>query len=565
MEFRELYKPLLRWWWLIVAAALVAAAFSFVAGFRQPDVFRSSTTVMIGRAIQDPNPSDYQLYTSQQLAATYADIAARRPIREATMKALGLTWLPAYVARPLPNTQLLEISVTDAIPERAQAVANELANQLILQSPTGRSEDLGRQEFINQQLDDLQVKIQQTQVEVDARQAELANLTSARQIADTQNQIYALQSKLDTLRSNYTDLLANTQGGALNTLTIIESAVLPEYPVGPNVPLMVITAVVFASALAVGAVYLLAYLDNTIKSPEEIKRLVDLPMLIGIPVIFGETYPEKLVTAKQPRSPIAEAFRSLRTAVQFSTIDRPESSALLVSSPNPSEGKSLTVANLATVIAQAGNRVLIIDSDLRLPAQHKIFELDNHIGLTEFLRNVKVNELDESVNAMLDKVIQATPVEGLWVLTSGPIPPNPSELLGSNTYRLLLSALKGRFDYVVLDSPPVLIVTDSVILSTLVDGVILVLDADSTQKNQLRQAVERLREVNANILGVVVNRLTPKMDGYTNYYYYYRRKNYYDGSYGYHSYSSGTNGKEKKSSQKRRAARSPDVKSNQEG
>ncbi len=416
----------------------------------------------------------------------------------------------------------------------------------------------------NQQLDDLQVKIQQTQSEIDARQAELANLTSARQIADTQNQIYALQSKLDTLRNNYTDLLANTQGGALNTLTIIEPAVLPEWPIGPNVPMMVVTAIVFASAMAVGAVYLLAYLDNTIKSPEEIKRLVDLPMLIGVPTILGETYPEKLITANQPRSPIAESFRSLRTAVQFSTIDRPESTALLVSSPNPSEGKSLTAANLSVVIAQAGHRVLIIDSDLRLPAQHKIFEADNHVGLTEFLRNIKVNELEESVDAWLDKAVQATPVEGLWLLTSGPIPPNPSELLGSNTYRMLLGALKRRFDFVVIDSPPVLIVTDSVVLSTQVDGVIVVIDADSTQKSQLRQAVERLREVNANVLGVVVNRLTPKMDGYTSYY-YYSRKNYYSGSYGYEHSSPNTNGKGKKSALKRRSAHSADVKSSQEG
>ncbi|MBP1694131.1 MAG: hypothetical protein H6Q37_2014, partial [Chloroflexi bacterium] len=303
MGLEDLFAPLKRWWWLLLAAVGVAAGFSLVASLRQPPIYRSSATVMIGRAIEDPNPSDSQMYTSQRLAATYADIAMRMPVRTATMQALGLAWLPTYVVRPLPNTQLMEIAVTDVDATRAQAVANELANQLILQSPTSRSGDKARQEFINRQLDDLQVKIQETQDEIDSRQSELANLTSARQIADTQNQIYALQSKLDTLRTNYTDLLANTQDGALNTITIIEPAVLPTKPVGPNVLFLVLIAAIFALAVAVGAVYLLTYLDNTIKSPEEIKRLTDLPMLVGVPTIVGETYPEKLVTINQPRSP----------------------------------------------------------------------------------------------------------------------------------------------------------------------------------------------------------------------------------------------------------------------
>jgi non-specific protein-tyrosine kinase len=543
MELREFLAPLLRWWWLLLAAAVVAAGFSMIVGLQQPPVYQTNTTMMIGSAIDDPNPSDMALYTSQQLAATYADIATRQPVRKATMAALGLSWLPRYVARPVANTQLLEIIVNDSDPARAQAVANELANQLILQSPTSRPEDQARQGFINRQLDDLEKKIEETQVEVDARQSELSNLTSARQIADTQNQIYALQTKLDTLRSNYTDLLANTQRGALNTLTIIEPAVLPGSPVGPNVPLLVLTAAAFALVVAVGATYLLEYLDNTIKSPDEIKRLTGLPMLVGIPAITGETYPEKLVTVKHPRSPISEAYRSLRTGVQFSNIDRPENNALLVTSPNPSEGKSITIANLATVMAQAGLRVILVDSDLRRPVMHKVFELENHSGLTDLLRNVKLTDIEQSVDHWLDQLVQPTKTEGLWLLTSGPIPPNPSEILGSKTNMVLIEALKRRYDYVVFDSPPVLIVTDAVVLSTLVDGTILVVDADQTQKNQLRQSVERLREVNANMLGIVVNRLSPKMNGYSGYYHYYYYRKSGNGGYGYQAGTPGKNGK----------------------
>jgi non-specific protein-tyrosine kinase len=329
----------------------------------------------------------------------------------------------------------------------------------------------------------------------------------------------------------------------LNTLTIIEPAVLPGSPVGPNVPLLVLTAAAFALVVAVGATYLLEYLDNTIKSPDEIKRLTGLPMLVGIPAITGETYPEKLVTVKHPRSPISEAYRSLRTGVQFSNIDRPENNALLVTSPNPSEGKSITIANLATVMAQAGLRVILVDSDLRRPVMHKVFELENHSGLTDLLRNVKLTDIEQSVDHWLDQLVQPTKTEGLWLLTSGPIPPNPSEILGSKTNMVLIEALKRRYDYVVFDSPPVLIVTDAVVLSTLVDGTILVVDADQTQKNQLRQSVERLREVNANMLGIVVNRLSPKMNGYSGYYHYYYYRKSGNGGYGYQAGTPGKNGK----------------------
>lgn len=552
MELREIFSPLKRWWWLLLAAAGVAAVFSLLVALQQAPIYRTSTTIMIGSALEDPNPSDYQLYTSQQLAATYADIANRRPVQEGAQAALGLDWLPAYVVRPIANTQLLEIVVTDTDAQRAKAVADELANQLILQSPTSRPEDQGRQDFINTQLDELEVKIQETQAEIDDRQSELAILTSARQIADTQNQIYALQSKLDTLRMNYTDLLSSTQRGALNALTIIEPAELPVSPVGPNVMMMVATAVALALAVAVGAVYLLAYLDNTIQSPEEIKRLTGLPMLVGIPTISGEGYPDKVIAVKEPRSPIAEAYRSLRTAVQFSTIDRPDSTVLLVSSPSPSEGKSITASNLAAVIAQAGQRVLLVDSDLRRPVMHKIFEMDNHTGLTELLRQVNLNDFDSSVEAALGDCIRPSGLDGLWLLTSGPIPPNPSELLGSNTNRKLLEALKKHFDTILLDSPPVLIVTDSVVLSTQVDGVVLVIDGDKTQKNQLRQSAERLKEVNANLLGVVVNRLSAKSDGYSTYYNYYYYRKGGDGAYGHHS-SPKANGKVGQAGGKRRA------------
>ncbi len=196
---------------------------------------------------------------------------------------------------------------------------------------------------------------------------------------------------------------------------------------------------------------------------------------------------------REPRSPIAEAYRSLRTGVQFSTIDRPESTVIEITSPNPSEGKSITAANLSIVIAQAGLQVLLVDADMRKPTVHKIFGTDNRFGFTDLLRNLRSQDLEQTLDSLLKDLVRPTLVEGLSILTSGPIPPNPSELLGSNTHRQLLHSLRGRYDYVVMDSPPVLIVTDAMVLSTQVDGTILVIDAEATQKNHLKQSAERLK------------------------------------------------------------------------
>jgi non-specific protein-tyrosine kinase len=533
MELRDIYSPLIRWWRLILAATFIAALVSGITSYQQPPIYSSKATLIIGSYIQDPNPDFYQFYSGQQLATTYADIAQRKIVRDGVKAALGLEWLPSYRAEPIPNTQFLEIVVIDTLPARAQAVANALAEQIILQSPTNRAADQKRQEFINERLDVLETKIQETQAEIDDRQEELSNLNSARQIADMQNQIASLQAKMDTLQYNYTNLLASTQQGAINSLSLVEPASLPEEPIGPNRLLTVLTASSIAFILAVGAAYLLTYLDNSIKSPEEIKRLSNLPTLGAIPLIPGDNNPDKLVVTREPRSPISEAYRTLRTGVQFSMIDRPESTSVQVTSANPSEGKSVTAANLAAVIAQAGHRVLIMDADLRRPMVHKIFGIDNRIGLTDFFRTLRSSDFNQQVDILLDQLARPSLQEGLWVLTSGPIPPNPSELLGSNTFQVLIKSLKERFDYLILDSPPVMVVTDAVVLSTLVNGSILVVDAETTQKNQLKQAAERLKEVNANILGVVVNRISAKTDGFQSYYVYSQYRKYGTGPYGY--------------------------------
>ena len=545
MELKDYIAPLRKWWWLIVAAGIVAGLASFYAASQQPEQFRARTTLMIGRAIDNPNPSGTEFWLTQQLAQTYAEIASREPVRDATKDALGMTWLPEYSVRAVPDTQLIEIGVTDTDANRSEAVANELSRQLILQSPTDvQLGEQSRQEFISNQLDSLEENITATEQEIASLQEELAAVFSARQIADTQAQISALQAKLNSLQSNYANLLANTRQGAINTLNIIEPATVSK--VGLNQWTTVLVATAIGVSLAIGAAYLLEFLDDTISTQEEIERLVELPTLAGIARIEGDENNEKLVAFSQPRSPISEAYRVLRTGIQFSSVDNPDRAVLMTTSASPSEGKSLTVANLAIVMAQAGHKVLVVDADLRRPVQHKLFGLNANQGITSFMLEYNLGGSDAEMKDALSRVIQPTLVDGLFVLPSGTIPPNPSELLGSAKMAETLETLAAEYDYVLIDSPPVLAVTDAVVLSMRSDGVILVADAGTTRRGQLKQAVEQLQSSNAQLLGVVLNRLTPKSDGYYTYY-YYRQSYYIDDSSG--------NGKEKSSKNGRRNGR----------
>lgn len=514
MELKEYILPLRKWWWLIVAATLVATLSSLIATSRQAPIYQTRTTIMVGRAIENPNPNGSDFWLMQQLAGTYADIAKRAPVQDATKAALGLTWLPDYTVRVVPNTQLVEISVVDTSPPRARAVASELANQLILQTPMQSGSDMDqRQAFIKTQLDDLEVKIKDTQAEIARKQADLGNLFSARQIADTQTQIAALQAKLATLQANYAALLSNTQQGAINTISVIEAAALPVSPIGPNKPATILLAAVIGFLLAAGAAFLLEYLDDSLKNPDDVQKALGLTTLGAIPVMAETATQGELAVIASSHSMASEAFRVLRTNLRFAGVDRPLK-AVLITSPSPSEGKSLTASNLGAALAQAGERVILVDTDLHRPRLHRVFGLRNNRGVTSAL-------LEERPD--LNDLLQETTVPGLHVLTSGPLPPNASELLGSTRMRDLLAALSSQADTLLLDSPPATALADAAVLATQTDGVLLVLDSGVTRREAARRAIEALRRVNGRVVGAILNRLPTSGGGYYYYYYYHGR------------------------------------------
>jgi non-specific protein-tyrosine kinase len=514
VELRQYLIPLRRWWWLILAAALVGGLSSFVATRTQPAIYSTRSTIMVGNTIDNPNPNSSDLYLNQQLATTYADLARRDNIREATMAALGLKQLPEYSARVVPNTQLVEISVTDTVPQRAQAVANELVMQLAKLSPSGPGgRNDARQSFIEGQLTALESKIKATEDEITIKQDALANMFSARQLADAQVAISALQTKLTTLQANYAALLSSTSKGAINTINVIEPAALPHKPVGPNKALTVLLGTAIGVILAAAAAYLMEYLDDTLKNPDDVQESLGLTTLGAVPQIANGG--AELVGLAYSRSAAAEAYRVLRTNLQFAAVDSPLHT-LLITSASSCEGKSLTAANLAVALAQAGRSVILADTDLHRPRVHQYLGLPNRRGVTTAL-------LEEQLS--LDEVLQPGPVPGLRVLTSGPLPPNAAELLGSARMHDLMTLLKDEADVVVFDSPPAGVLSDAAVISTQTDGVLLVVDAGLTRRHIARRTVEALRHVNAHLLGVLLNRM-PARGG--DYYYDYDYGHIYD-------------------------------------
>jgi non-specific protein-tyrosine kinase len=525
MEVKEYINPLLKWWWLIIACTLLSAISGYLAVSQQPATYRSSTTLMIGSAVDDPNPSAGELGLSQLLASAYGDIAQRRPVREQTMMALNLPSLPEYSARALQNSNLLEIAVVDVSPHRAQAVANELANQLIQQSPTApRPEDEERRVFIEDQLSSLQTNIQETEVEIIAKQSELEAAFSAREIADLQNEIAALLDKLRTLQSNYGALLPNTQGGATNTLAVIEPAGLPRNPVGPNVPVTVATTAAVGFALAAAAAYFLEFLDDTIKTPKDVKRATGLITLPSIPRYDTNGIPRNLVARNEPRSPAVDAYRRLRTGI-LSQDEANQFNTILITSATPGEGKSSVAANLAVVLAQSGEETLLLDADLRRPSQQDIFRLREKRGFSDLLVGYyKHADHVENTEALLDTVIQLTDVGLLSVMASGPVLSDAFELLDSEVMEQVLLDLSERFDRIIIDSPPVLVASDSISLATKVGAVMIIADSRRIRRKQLVESVEQLQSVNANLIGVALNRVNAKSAGYYYQYYYYDKQ-----------------------------------------
>ncbi len=532
MELREYLAIVRRWWWLLLMGMFLGGGAGYVASSYQPLIYQTTTTLAVGRLTQITNPSYTEITTGQRLAQSYAAMAGLEPVLQAAIENLGLemdwTNLRGKVnAKPILDTQLLEISVSDTDPQRVKLIADEVAQQLILQSPsTADSETKERQQFVQEQLKNLEVSIMEGEEQLQDLQAALELETTAEGIEKREAEIAALQNKLNIWQSNYALYLSFVEQGeeGVNFLTVIEPAIVPTEPTN-RIELNTLLAVIVGLSLAAGVVFLLEYLDDTFKTPDDVQRVLELTTLGTIPKIRVSRRKRKqgqMVATDEAFSPVAEAYRTLRTNIQFSSliITNPVTS-MLVTSSTVSEGKSTTIANLATVMAQSGKKIILVDADLRRPTLHKLFDVPPEIGLTDLL-------IDKDIS--LETVLQKTAINNLRVLPTGHLPPNAADMLASEQMGQVIAQLVEQADMVLFDTPPLLAVTDASILATRVGGIILVIDAVRTRSEVCQRGKEILERVGVTPLGVVLNRFNPKRDAYY-------------GGYGYNKYYSSDNGR----------------------
>jgi capsular exopolysaccharide synthesis family protein len=325
--------------------------------------------------------------------------------------------------------------------------------------------------------------------------------------AESSRNIYELLIK----RFKETSLTEEMKTG---NIRVVDKAEVPKNPIKPRKQLNLILALVVGLMGGVGLAFFIEYLDNTIKLPNEVKDDLKIPYLGPVPIFAGETTQEgisdELVLIHSPKSTASESFRGIRTGILFSSADTPPQ-VILVTSAAPGEGKSSCVANLGATLAMAGSKVVILDCDMRRPRLHKIFNCPREIGISSVLVGT----------SPLSHVVVHTVVENLDLIPCGPIPPNPSEIVGSRKIKQLIDELRKHYQHILIDSPPITAVTDAVLLSQVSDSVLLVIRAGDTPKPVIQNGIEQLKNVNAHIMGAILNGIKTGRDSYYYYQYYY--------------------------------------------
>jgi len=502
---------------------VLAGSTAYIVSHYQEPVFEATTTLLINEAPTAQTSEYSAILMSERLARTYAEMLTKRPVLEVVFEKFDLGsnyedlggFQEAITVSPVRDTQLVDLSVEGLHPVQVAQIANALVDVFIEQN----------EEMQASRYAESKASLEEQLVHVDG---EINNITAGI------NEIgYDINRKAEKQRLNlelvqfqqiYSELLQSyeeirvAEAQATSNVVKVEPAIPPENPIRPRVLMNTALAGVVGAMLAVGAIFLMEALDDTFKSPEDITRHLKLPV-IGT-ILTHKTDNDGPVTVEEPRSPTAEAFRSLRTNIHYANVDEPLQT-LMITSPTAQEGKTTVAANLAIVMAQGGTTICLVDSDMRRPRLHKRLNLPNTTGLSSLF---VIKDLFKKNQGLPDGSYQKTTTDGMHVITSGKRPPNPSELLASQKMGTILEHLRGTVDIILVDTPPVLAVTDSTVLAPKVDGVLLVIKPGETKIEAGRQAALQLKRVGANIIGVVLNGVNPKSSRYG----YYYRYEYYD-------------------------------------
>lgn len=353
------------------------------------------------------------------------------------------------------------------------------------------------------------------------RQAFDQQKAKVNEIKDYSIQYSILKREVDTNKELYKQLLQRVKeaevssGITASNIFIIDPAELPKHPFGPNKTRYFMLAAFLGFLLGIGLAFVFEFLDVTVKTPEDVKQLTLLPHLGSVPSLSNKNHgqgdakmvhPIELLAFSAPHSLFSETLRNIRTSILLSSSGKPPKS-IAITSPNADEGKTTFSTNVAIALSQTGAKVIVVDGDLRKPNIHKVFSDKNETGLSSFL----------SGNIPLEPIIKKTEIPNLTYILSGPIPPNPSELLGSTFFKTAIKSLGEKFDYIIVDCPPVIPFSDPLILSSTIEGIVLVVREGKTVKKALQQATASLLQVNAKILGVVVNGVNMQKSDYAYY------------------------------------------------
>ena len=528
IDIKRYFYLLRSYWWVLLLTTLLGGGAAFISSSLMTPIYSTATTLLIDTNRGSSRTTASDLSAGEQLATTYAIIVESPRIRQQVADQVGLEidQLGKIDADHVGGTQLLRITIENENPLLAAHIANTVAEVFANETQSLQTNGFSAsKENLQAQLDYLENQIANSNNSLEKLDAQTPEAISERNrledLVNRQNQSYT------TLLQSFEELrLAELQ--ATSNIMQIDPAEVPLKPVRPRIMITTVLGTIVGLLLGVGIVLFSDFLDDTIKSSADIERLTRVPVMASVGRLRKATNEpgSELITINQPRDPSSESFRDLRTALLFSAVDKPNGT-IVVTSANPSEGKSTVAANLAVVLAQAGNNVLLVDCDLRRPRQSTIFGRPNHTGLSmlllEYNPQADASEADAVISNAIQPVSLGAQGSNLWLMASGPIPPNPSELLGSAKMKVVLAQLSTRYDYVIIDTPPALIVTDPYVISMRADGVILVVSAGSTRHNDVVNSVNRFRELRAPILGAVLNNKSTR----TGNYYYNDKKPYY--------------------------------------
>src|SRR5262245_43909545 len=490
----RLFRSWARW---IIAATVIAAVAAYGVSQILPKVYEADARLVVGQALSSNNPDPNSFQTAQQLAAAYVGLAFDRPVLERVMKRVGVTMpltdfskmLSVEAVRDLP---FIEVTGRSGNPKLASDIANAMALELVALSPTLNGAQSDRVDFVDADMKALETQIASTREQIDQLGAK-TNKTDAEQA-----QLDALIARLVTQQSTYAQLLQFTQQAQGNRISVVQDAIQPDSPASPRPLFNTAIAAALALLLTVAAAFLWERFDDRIKSPEDLEEATGLAVIGLIAQMPGDRARKpfyRLATLLYPRSPAAEAFRTVRTNVEFAGLDR-GLRTIVVTSSLPGEGKTVVAGNLAVAFAQAGRRVLLVDADLRRPGVAPLFGLSEDQGLTDLVRSDSIQ---------IDTVAQETEVPNLRVVTSGTIPANPAELLGSRRMELISSRLRDAADILIIDTPPVTAVTHAALTAAKADETVMVLQSHRASKRVVSQGLEALTKVNARIVGAVLN------------------------------------------------------------